>query len=379
MSVYLDKKRKTYYYDFKHNGKHYKKRGFRLKSEAVDAERLALIKAKEIKDDKITIEELAYSFLEHYKVDSDPDTYYSYEHRIKTFIINYFKDKRVDKLTPSDMTKWQTFINESTFTKKKDGKEISVHYSCRTKNIIRRYLSTLFIYGMKYHNLPKNFAIYVKPFKEKEIKEESSKEVWSREQFDSFLEFVEDDIYAAFFTLLFWTGLRRGEAKALTWNDIDFEKSLISIRRSLSGKTKGKTLEPKAPKTQGSIRTIPIDYQTMSLIAKLKDYYKEFSDFNNQWYIFGGNEPLKNTNLDRIKNNAIKKAKLPYLTNHGFRHSHASFLLWNGFNIVYVSKRLGHSNTQMTLNTYAHIINALEDENMAKLNQLRGGILGEKS
>lgn len=43
MSVYQDKQRKTYYYDFKHNGKHYKKRGFRLKSEALDAEMEVLL------------------------------------------------------------------------------------------------------------------------------------------------------------------------------------------------------------------------------------------------------------------------------------------------------------------------------------------------
>ena len=77
---------------------------------------------------------------------------------------------------------------------------------------------------------------------------------------------------------------------------------------------------------------------------------------------FGRLKPLPQTSIDRVKDNAIKEAKVPRIRIHDFRHSHASNLIANGVNIVAVSKRLGHSDINMTLKIYTHLIQKSDDE-----------------
>ena len=67
------------------------------------------------------------------------------------------------------------------------------------------------------------------------------------------------------------------------------------------------------------------------------------------------------TSIERIKNNAVKKAGVKKIRIHDFRHSHASNLIGEGMDIVAVSKRLGHSNVEMTLSVYTHLLNKNND------------------
>ncbi|WZU00660.1 tyrosine-type recombinase/integrase [Erysipelothrix sp. D19-032] len=97
-------------------------------------------------------------------------------------------------------------------------------------------------------------------------------------------------------------------------------------------------------------------------------------------YLFGGIEPLSPRTVPRylaryqnIANSRIVAhglPKLPRITIHGFRHSHATNLINNGVNIVAVSKRLGHSNIQTTLNTYTHLLDREESDLIEKLQDL---------
>ena len=81
----------------------------------------------------------------------------------------------------------------------------------------------------------------------------------------------------------------------------------------------------------------------------------------------------------RVSNNAINKALQLALnragidkdiTFHAMRHTHASILLANGVQLLSVSKRLGHADPNITLHTYAHIIEELEREDNDKLNSI---------
>ncbi len=79
--------------------------------------------------------------------------------------------------------------------------------------------------------------------------------------------------------------------------------------------------------------------------------------FTNEWFMFGRDKPLVLASIDRAKEVAIKKAGVKRIRIHDFRHSHASNLIASGVNIVAVSKRLGHSDVNMTLKVYTHLIN----------------------
>ncbi len=79
-------------------------------------------------------------------------------------------------------------------------------------------------------------------------------------------------------------------------------------------------------------------------------------NYSASWFIFGSEKPLSRTSIERVKNKAIKMARIKKIRLHDFRHSHASNLIGEGMDIVAVSRRLGHSNIEMTLNTYTHLL-----------------------
>lgn len=159
------------------------------------------------------------------------------------------------------------------------------------------------------------------------------------------------------FYLLFSTGMRKGELLALRWQDIDLKKGEIDITR-----TRGDQ-KITAPKTKSSIRKIQIDDATIELLNKHK--------MNDRKFLLSKGEKLKETDLfatnrygDPISYCGITEQfrifcndnDLPYITLHGLRHTHATLLLEADANIKYISRRLGHKNIEITLNTYSHVL-----------------------
>ena len=93
-------------------------------------------------------------------------------------------------------------------------------------------------------------------------------------------------------------------------------------------------------------------------------------DFNDDWFVFGGLKPLVPTTIGRKRDMYCKKLGVKKIRIHDFRHSHASLLISKGVPITMISKRLGHSNIEMTFNTYAHLIPEDEDKAINALENL---------
>ena len=94
-------------------------------------------------------------------------------------------------------------------------------------------------------------------------------------------------------------------------------------------------------------------------------------NYKYDYYIFGGIKPLATTTINRYKEKACKLAKIRKIKLHEFRHSHATLLLYKGIIIHEISKRLGHSDIAITLNTYTHTNNLQEKRVTRTLNFLR--------
>ena len=167
------------------------------------------------------------------------------------------------------------------------------------------------------------------------------------------------------------TGMRFSELLGLTWKDIDFKRKIIDVNKTWNYKLKqwGPT------KNESSIRKISIDNHTTELLEKFKYDQKElFSKFeieNEEDFVFYN---LKNGIVSTNAVTKYLKKKLKELgiekqfTLHGLRHTHASILLYQGVNIMNVSKRLGHSSMETTMSTYLHIIKELEDKDVELIN-----------
>lgn len=85
-------------------------------------------------------------------------------------------------------------------------------------------------------------------------------------------------------------------------------------------------------------------------------------DFKSDWFIFNREKPLSQSHIDRVKDRAIAEANIKRIRIHDFRHSHASHLISEGISIVAVSRRLGHSNIDMTLRVYTHLLEKNDEQ-----------------
>ena len=156
------------------------------------------------------------------------------------------------------------------------------------------------------------------------------------------------------------TGMRFSEALALTPNDFDFAKQLLSVNKTWNYRATKGGFQPT--KNFSSIRKVQLDWQiAMQFSQMVKDLPK--------------NEPIfvKQRVFNSTVNNRLtvlcKRAEVPIITVHGLRHTHASILLFAGVSIASVARRLGHSNMTTTQETYLHIIQELETQDGEKIMQ----------
>jgi len=174
-----------------------------------------------------------------------------------------------------------------------------------------------------------------------------------------------------FLTLAVLSGLREGEIIGLQWGDIDWIKNLIAVRRTFYNG------QFYSPKTDFALRDVDM---SDLLKAELSQYYIECGKPGPETLIFHtkNGTPLDRHNvLNYIHMKAIEKAKIRYLPFHSLRHSYASLLLEAGASIVYVSRQLGHSQIQITIDYYAHLLPA-DSSQREFLNSFTRKLLGSE-
>ena len=341
-----DDKRGTWYVQIKTkdpvSGKWHtrKKRGFLTKREAKQYE-TELTKSSEIPTSKtflqiaaeweISIQSSAASIRQHN------------EH----FLIRFqsLKDEPIRSITRSDLIQWRNWLAQSPF-------------STKTKNVTLTYVRAVFQYATDVYGYP-DPARSLKNLKKTDREVMQEMEVWTPEEFNEFLACVDNELYRIYFDTLYWTGMRRGEAIALQCSDLS--DGWINIHASQRDATTG--LKPT--KTKAS-RRIQIDDALNAELEKLKSVYKT-------GYLFGGETSLSPTQISRIFNAAIKKSGVKKIRLHDLRHSHATWLINHGVNIVAVSKRLGHASIEQTLKTYTHLLESTDNEMMKTINLEKNG------
>lgn len=181
----------------------------------------------------------------------------------------------------------------------------------------------------------------------------------TEDQFTTLCKYAEDDEYTLLFKFLFYMGCRRGEALALTWEDIDLRARTVTIGKSVSFKTRPATIT--TPKTKNSYRTISMPEAVWTALSNEKERHREMYGWSEERFVFGYHKPLDPENIRRRLKATIKRAnddkqKLPDIRIHDFRHSHASYLINNmsdKFTDFDVAKRLGDT-VQTLHDTYAH-------------------------
>lgn len=151
------------------------------------------------------------------------------------------------------------------------------------------------------------------------------------------------------------TGMRFSEAIALTPKDFDFAHQTLSISKTWDYKGDGGFMPTK---NRSSVRKIQIDWQTVVQFSAL------VKGLSSDAPIFLIKNKIYNSTINDILARRCKRAKVPVISVHGLRHTHASLLLFAGVSIASVARRLGHSSMTTTQKTYLHIIQELENQDV---------------
>ncbi len=178
--------------------------------------------------------------------------------------------------------------------------------------------------------------------------------------------------YAPLFDLLVNTGMRRGEALALKWADVDFDAKLIRVRGTLA--RVGGELVVQDPKTTKSRRAIHLSDHTAALFRTLRareaaDRLKAGSVWVSTGFVFTTEtgEPCDPRNALRAFSAAAKRAGVTGAGLHTLRHTAASLMLSNGVPLKVVSDVLGHSSVAITGDVYGHVAPDVSADAMASL------------
>lgn len=339
MAIYKDKKRGTYYFSVLAGGKRHLRRGFKTRKEARDAEVDFLYNFDVVDEDNIKFKELADMYLKWYEKRRKESSYAKIESVVNIHLNPIFENKYIKDINKRDIVK----MHNTMLDKLSVGSTKKVH----------TVLSAMLNHAIDMDYLKENVAREVGNV---DIKEEKKINFWTVDEFMDFISHVDDPMYKTLFMTLFYGGLRKGEALALKWKDVDFDNNTINIDKTVYQRK----ITP--PKNQSSIRKIKMPQHTMTLLSELrlqsKINYVVFGEFYDH---------VPETTIDRYYNYYIKQSKVNRIRIHDFRHSHASYLISMGNDIQIVSKRLGHANTSTTYDIYAHLYPNAEEDAIAKM------------
>jgi len=273
------------------------------------------------------------------------------KYKFDLHILPFFKEMYLEDITSKTIIEWEDHILTKNFS---NNQNKSLYYA----------LSGFFEYCHIFLGFDKTIISNVGSFQKKY--EEDKHDFYNVKEFKKFIKCVDEEVYKQFFNLMFYTGVRPGEALALKFKDL--KNGYINISKTMNSHGKR---DLGTPKTNSSNRMIAIDKVLERDLLNLKKIYSSQYTFHDDLFIFGGIKPLSPSTINRRKLKACEKANIRPITLHQFRHSHATFLLQNDIMINEVSKRLGHSKTSTTLDVYSHTDLAQEKRVLDTLNSIR--------
>ncbi|MED1381748.1 site-specific integrase [Bacillus mycoides] len=346
MVIYKDEQRGTYYFvvrirQFDGALKQVKRRGFKTKKEAREAEAKMLVEKETTSI--LTFTQVANNYFEWYSQRRKQSSIVTIKNVIYNHLIPEFGKVKIDQIKPKHIMNYQNkVINQ---------------YSAKYLKKIHKALSAIFNFSIKFYGLTSNPARMAGNF---EIESNKRMNFWEFEEFKRFNEVVDEPLYKAFFSTLYYSGARKGELLALTWEDVNFEEKTIAINKTKYNR------QVTEPKTKASNRIIMLPNFAMDLLKDINKSAALTAPVKNDYVVFGEFYNSMSTSTLQTKfKKYVKIAQVKNIVIHEFRHSHASYLINKGVSPLVVAQRLGHSNVSTTLNTYSHLYPSKQAEVVA--------------
>lgn len=308
MAAYKDEARGTWYVSFHYNdwtGKNKRKlkRGFRTRKEALEYEQKFLLQQATNLD--MRFEDFYKLYEEDLKPKLKLNTWRTKDVIFQKKLIPYFKDKKMNEISPADIIKWQ---NEMIKKRQADGKPYKPTYL----KTMQSELSAIFNHAVRFYNLRENPVKKAGTIGKGKADE---MDFWTKEEYLKFIECVKDKPISYYaFQILYWCGIREGELLALTPADIDFENKKLHITKSYQY-INGEDIITD-PKTEKSRRDVVIpDF----LVEELRQFIEMLYGYGRDDRIF----QITKSYLHHEMSRGAKAAGVKRIRIHDLRHSHA--------------------------------------------------------
>ena len=281
----------------------------------------------------------------------------SYDHTLRKWVIPHIGGLRLGALTPARLSTLYGELLKSGRLKGSGG--LSARSVAYTHRVLTHALKDAVSWGL----LARNPATHVDPPRVAR----PEMRVWSQEEVQRYLQAVVDDRLYALWTVLLATGLRRGEALGLRWEDVDLERRRLSIQRAVT--VVDYEIQISEPKTARGRRSVSIDPTTAAVLAahrkrQLEERMAWGSAWQDSGYVFTTEDGrvLHPQRVTLIFKRLAQNGGLPPIRLHDLRHTAATLALTAGIHPKVVSERLGHATIGITLDTYSHVGETLQDQ-----------------
>lgn len=238
----------------------------------------------------------------------------------------------------------QNIVNKSLETDKSGGTAIVINV-----------LSSMFQSAVENELIPKS------PCKVVAKKRKRTPRVLTEADQNYFVEYMQGKKYGDMLLFVLETGLRCGELVGLKWEDIDFEKKCINIKRTLLCRNHG--FEEHPPKTSNGSRMIPLSSKAIEILKERKKR-KVVSQYV---FVYEDGSNIANTNLNSYLRWHCKKMGIERISMHSLRHTFATRCIERGMRPKTLQKIMGHATLSMTMDLYVH---ATEDSLFEEMNKL---------
>jgi integrase len=276
-----------------------------------------------------------------------PSTRSHYRASIDLYLKPHLGDIRLLELQPHHLDRFYVAINVG-----RRGQPLSPASLRRVHACLRSALGT----AVKRRLIPYNPALHI------ELAPENPKrpKPWTAQQCRAFLVAVADDPLEPLYHLLILTGLRRGEAVGLRWEDVDLERQFLRVVQQVTEVGGRATIG--TPKSRRSTRVVPLDSQTVDKLRRHREsQVAERAAWGGSWQDSGlvftreDGRVLRPEYVTRHFQALAKEHGLPVIRLHDLRHTNATLALEAGVDLKVVSERLGHSTTAITADIYTHV------------------------
>ena len=254
--------------------------------------------------------------------------------RIELYVLPCFKGKKMSQITKQDLYDWQ---DRFWTTKKKDGTFLSSNYM----QSVRGTFFTIMEWYSERSNVPNPFRGIKMP---KKRLNKTDMQFWTKSEFETFIEFVDNPTLKTLFYMLFFTGRRVGEVVALSPSDVKSKE--IVFNKTYTTKTGNEKAYEITSTKADKIGKTPI---SPSLKKQLDQYAVPKGKF-----FFGGENPVPMQTIRYNFLKSIEKAGVKQIRIHDLRHSFVSMLIHEGANMMVVADLIS-DNVDQVMKTYGHL------------------------